>query len=188
MYSKTNIGKLSKAQISKLLKGNRVRIKSGTGHEISLSKEQHKKLTRAHKKGMGYTLQFDPYQIDMNYEPLRGKANPKKMGEGMFDIAKSVGKSVAPALIDLASKELKKIEGSGRKRKTACGKCKTKTGGNKIVNTFKDIANSIQPFVPIAKEIVPIIRGSGYKSVRAGPKTKRLLKNVNGGALIPAGY
>ena len=42
MYSKTNIAKLSKAQISKLLKGNRVRIKSGTGHEISLSKEQHK--------------------------------------------------------------------------------------------------------------------------------------------------
>jgi len=88
---------------------------------------------------------------------------------------------------DIASKELKnKIEGSGRKRKKACGKCKT--GGNKIVNTFKDIANSIQPFVPIAKEIVPIIRGSGYKSVRAGPKSKRLLKNVNGGALIPAGY
>ena len=50
MYSKTNIGKLSKAQISKLLKGHRVRVKSGTGHEISLSKEQHKKLTRAHKK------------------------------------------------------------------------------------------------------------------------------------------
>ena len=79
----------------------------------------------------------------------------------MFDIAKSVGKSVAPVLIDLASKELKKkIEGSGRKRKKACGKCKT--GGNKIVNTFKDIANSIQPFVPIVKEVVPLIRGSGY--------------------------
>ena len=118
MYSKTNIAKLSKAQISKLLKGNRVRIKSGTGHEISLSKEQHKKLTRAHKKGMGYTLQFDPYQVDMNYEPLRGKANPKKMGEGIFDIAKSVGKSVAPVLIDLASKELKnKIEGTGKNAK-----------------------------------------------------------------------
>jgi len=187
MYSKTNIGKLSKAQISKLLKGNRVRIKSGTGHEISLSKEQHKKLIRAHKKGMGYTLQFDPYQIDMNYEPLRGKPNPKKMGEGIFDIAKSVGKSVAPALIDLASNELKKkIEGTGKKRKKSCGKCKT--GGNKIVNTFKDIANSIQPFVPIVKEVVPLIKGVGYKSPRAGPKTKRLLKNVNGGALIPAGY
>ena len=187
MYSKTNIAKLSKAQILKLLKGHRVRIKSGSGHEISLSKEQHKKLTRAHKKGMGSTLQFDPYQIDMNYEPLRGKANPKKMGEGIFDIAKSVGKSVAPALIDLASNELKKkIEGSGKKRKKACGKCKT--GGNKIVNTFKDIANSIQPFVPIAKEIVPLIRGGkGYKSPRAGPKSKRLLKNVNGGALLPAG-
>ena len=136
MYSKTNIGKLSKAQISKLLKGHRVRVKSGTGHEISLSKEQHKKLNRAHKKGMGSTLQFDPYQIDMNYETLRGKPNPKKMGDGFFDIAKSVEKSVAPALIDLASKELKKkIEGSGKKRKKACGKCKT--GGNKIVNTFK---------------------------------------------------
>jgi hypothetical protein len=118
MYSKTNIAKLSKAQISKLLKGNRIRIKSGTGHEISLSKEQHKKLTRAHKKGMGYTVQFDPYQIDMNYEQLRGKPNPKKMGEGIFDIAKSVGKSVAPVLIDLASKELKnKIEGTVKNAK-----------------------------------------------------------------------
>jgi len=186
MYSKTNIAKLSKAQISKLLKGHRVRIKSGTGHEISLSKEQHKKLTRAHKKGMGYTLQFDPYQVDMNYEPLRGKPNPKKMGEGIFDIAKSVGKSVAPVLIDLASKELKNKIGTGKKRK-ACGKCKTKTGGNKIVNTFKDIAHSIEPFVPIAKEIVPLIRGSGYKSPIAGPKSKQLVKKVNGGALLPAG-
>ena len=43
MYSKINIGKFSKMQISKLLKGHRVRVKSGTGHEISLSKEQHKK-------------------------------------------------------------------------------------------------------------------------------------------------
>ena len=111
------------------------------------------------------------------------------MGEGIFDIAKSVGKSVAPALIDLASNELKKkIEGTGKKRKIACRKCKTKTGGNKIVNTFKDIANSIQPFVPIVKEVVPLIRrGKGYKSPRAGSKSKRLLKNVNGGALLPAG-
>ena len=109
------------------------------------------------------------------------------MGEGIFDVAKNIGKSVAPALIDLASKELKKkIEGSGKKRKKARGKCKT--GGNKIVNTFKDIANSIEPFVGIAKEVVPLIRGSGYKSPRSGPKAKRLLKNVNGGALIPAGY
>ena len=39
---------------------------------------------------------------------LLKKQNPKKKGEGIFDIAKSVGKSVAPALIDLASKELKR--------------------------------------------------------------------------------
>ena len=105
----------------------------------------------------------------------------------MFDIAKNLGKTVAPALIDIASKELKnKIEGSGRKHKKACGKCKT--GGNKIVNTFKDIANSIKPFAPITKEIVPLIRGGkGYKSPRAGPKSKQLVKKVNGGALIPAG-
>ena len=106
------------------------------------------------------------------------------MGEGIFDIAKSVGKSVAPVLIDLASKELKNKIGTGKKRK-ACGKCKT--GGNKIVNTFKDTANSIQPFVPIAKEIVPLIRGGGYKSPRAGPKSEQLVKKVNGGALLPAG-
>ena len=109
------------------------------------------------------------------------------MSDGIFDVAKNIGKSVAPAIIYLASKQLKKkIEGSGKKRKKACGKCKT--GGNKIVNTLKDIANSIQPFVPIVKEVVPLIKGSGYKSPRACPKSKRLLKNVNGGALIPAGY
>ena len=102
----------------------------------------------------------------------------------MFDIAKNLEKTVAPALIDLASKELKnKIEGSGKKRKKACGKCKT--GGNKIVNTFKDITHSIEPFVPIAKEIVPLIRGRGYKSPRAG--LIQLVKKVNGGALLPAG-
>ena len=32
-----------------------------------------------HIKNMGSTLQFDPYQIDMNYETLRGKPNPKKL-------------------------------------------------------------------------------------------------------------
>ena len=108
------------------------------------------------------------------------------MGEGIFDIAKNLGKTVAPVLNDLASNELKKkIEGTGKKRKKACGKCKT--GGNKIVNTFKDIAISIQPFVPIVKEVVPLIRGSGYKSPRAGSKSKRLIKNFKGGALLPAG-
>jgi hypothetical protein len=50
---------------------------------------------------MGSTLQFDPYQNDMNYEPLRGKPNPKKDGEGIFYVAKIIGKSVASALIDL---------------------------------------------------------------------------------------
>jgi len=40
------------------------------------------------------------------------KAGYKK-GEGVFDIVKSVGKAVAPALIDLASQEAKRRVGGG---------------------------------------------------------------------------
>ena len=120
-YHKINISKLSHNQILRLLWGKRVRVKHGTGHEISASEEQHKKKMWAHKYGSGHTIQFDLYQIDLhhhlNTKKKHGKAlipagyhgggesihKKKAKGEGISDIAKAGAKAIAPILIDAAS-------------------------------------------------------------------------------------
>jgi hypothetical protein len=126
MYHKTTIERLSPAQISKLLNGHRVRVKHGHGHEVHLSSEQHKKLHNAHRKGAGITMELDPFQIQA-HQHLRHASHavrhPHHMGhmghhmghgEGWYDVAKSVGKAVAPALIDVGSNALKNyVEGHG---------------------------------------------------------------------------
>ena len=62
-YSLASLDELSKAQISRLLNGHGVRVKHGSRHKVHLSKEQHKKLSRAHLKGSAITLRLDPFQI-----------------------------------------------------------------------------------------------------------------------------
>ena len=62
MYHPVSIDGLTNAQINKLLAGHPVRVKHGKHHKIGLSAEQYKKHVRAHTKGKGMTLQFDPYQ------------------------------------------------------------------------------------------------------------------------------
>jgi len=97
MYHKIAIHKLSHAQIGKLLNGHRIRVKHGHGHEIHASAEQHKKIHKAHQKGCGTTIQFDPYQIQ-HHQHLRGH------GDGMFgNIAKGAFKALAPVAIDALS-------------------------------------------------------------------------------------
>jgi hypothetical protein len=97
MYHKIAIHKLSHAQIGKLLNGHRIRVKHGHGHEIHASAEQHKKIVKAHQKGAGTTIQFDPYQIQ-HHQHLRGH------GDGMFgNIAKGAFKALAPVAIDALS-------------------------------------------------------------------------------------
>ena len=65
-YIQDGIQKLSKLQISKLLRGLPTRIKSGGAHQVKLSQEHSKKLHRAHLKGMGITVQLDPFAIYHN--------------------------------------------------------------------------------------------------------------------------
>ena len=77
MYHKASIAPLSSTQISKVLNGHSVRISSGNGHDIELSKEQLKKLSKAHKSGKGMTLTMDPYQIQ-NHMHLMGAGKLKK--------------------------------------------------------------------------------------------------------------
>jgi hypothetical protein len=127
-YHKVSIHKLSHAQLLKLLRGHRVRVKHGHGHEIHVSEEQHKKIMNAHKKGCGTTLQFDPYQIDMHKGQMpatpflyarqgHGEGIHHEHGEGFFDMIRSVGKTVAPALIDVGANALKNgIAGLGIRR------------------------------------------------------------------------
>ena len=114
-YHKINISKLSHNQILRLLRGHRIRVKHGSRHEIHASEEQHKKKTRAHKKGAGATIQFDPYQIEqhqhMRHKQKGGKCGKalfpagysvkrKKKGKGFADIAKKTEKVLAPIVID----------------------------------------------------------------------------------------
>jgi hypothetical protein len=71
MYHKASISPLSSTQISKILNGHSVRISSGNGHDIELSKEQLKKFAKAQKSGKGMTVTMDPYQMQ-NHQHLRG--------------------------------------------------------------------------------------------------------------------
>ena len=81
MYHKASIAPLSSTQISKILNGHSVRISAGNGHDIELSKEQFKKLTKAQKTGKGMTVTMDPYQMQ-NHQHLRGSGNVKKTAKG----------------------------------------------------------------------------------------------------------
>ena len=81
MYHKASIAPLSSTQISKILNGHSVRISSGNGHNIELSKEQLKKFAKAQKIGKGMTLTMDPYQMQ-NHQHLRGCGNIKKTAKG----------------------------------------------------------------------------------------------------------
>jgi hypothetical protein len=81
MYHKASIAPLSSTQISKILNGHSVRISSGNGHDIELSKEQLKKFARAQKSGKGMTVTMDPFQMQ-NHQHLRGSGNLKKTAKG----------------------------------------------------------------------------------------------------------
>ena len=98
MYHPTNIAKLSAAQISKILNGHRVRVKHGNHHVLHLSHEQAKKVHSSHKKGCACTIQFDPFQQQMEHH------HSLRKGKGVFDVFKSVVKAVAPVAIDEGGK------------------------------------------------------------------------------------
>ena len=112
MYHQININKLSHNQISKLLNGHRIRVKHGHGHTIHASTEQHNKISKAHRKGAGHTIQFDPYQIE-HHQHLRGHGGGS-VGSVVNHLAKSTIKHYAPKVIDYAANYAKnKISGLG---------------------------------------------------------------------------
>jgi hypothetical protein len=71
MYHPASIAPLSESQISKALKGLPVRVSVGNQHDVELSAQQFKNLSKAHKKGKASTITFDPFQIQ-NHMGLKG--------------------------------------------------------------------------------------------------------------------
>ena len=71
MYHPASIAPLSESQITKALKGLPVRVSVGNQHDVELSAQQFKNLSKAHKKGKASTITFDPFQIQ-NHMGLKG--------------------------------------------------------------------------------------------------------------------
>lgn len=95
MYFPLNIEDLSHNQLTRLKHGHTIRVKpSSSGRVIHLSKEQMKKAKSAVKKGSGFSVSFDPYQMALH------------QGSGFFsDLVEKV-KSYIPQAKEFAKKEI----------------------------------------------------------------------------------
>jgi hypothetical protein len=146
MYAKSEIKKLSEKQLSKLLNGHAVRVQYGSGLNVQLSPEQHKKLMKANAKQKGMTIRFDPYQL-LNHGHLRksgiGRMAKKLMGGNVISTSKDASKALITAGSDRA---VRAIEGSGLR------------GGN-VIATSKDAAKSL--ITAGSDRAVRSIEGSG---------------------------
>lgn len=92
-YSAVEFAPLSQASIKKMLKGNTVRVKHGSGLKLHLSKAQMKKHLSSKKKGQGgYNMTLDPYQCEMH-------------GSGFLQDA---GKFLKKNIVEPAKQEVKK--------------------------------------------------------------------------------
>ena len=105
MSHKASISPLSSTQISKILNGHSVRVSAGNGHDVELSKEQFKKLSKAHNAGKAITLTMDPFQIQ-NHQYLRGSGNVKKTAKG----------SVKRLIVSGTDRAIRAMEGSSVNR------------------------------------------------------------------------
>ncbi len=63
MYFETEVRKLSKVQLNKMLKGKNFRIKKGTAHTINLTEAQLKKFNRNCRQGKALTIKLTQDQI-----------------------------------------------------------------------------------------------------------------------------
>jgi hypothetical protein len=107
MYHPASIAPLSSSQISKALKGLPVRVSVGNHHDIELSQEQLKKLSKAGLKGKAATIAMDPYQIQ-NHMHLLGAGKLKK------NIRENAGRLITSG----TDRAIQAIEGSGKLKKS----------------------------------------------------------------------
>ena len=107
MYHPASIAPLSSSQISKALKGLPVRVSVGNHHDIELSQEQFKKLSKAGLKGKAATIAMDPYQIQ-NHMHLLGAGKLKK----------SIRADAARLVSAGTDRAIEAITGSGKLKKS----------------------------------------------------------------------
>ena len=107
MYHPASIASLSPSQISKALKGLPVRVSVGNHHDVELSQEQLKKLSKAGLKGKAATIAMDPYQIQ-NHMHLLGAGKLKK----------SIRADAARLVSAGTDRAIEAITGSGKLKKS----------------------------------------------------------------------
>jgi hypothetical protein len=200
MYHKVPIQKLSHSQIMKLLKGDRIRVKHGSGHEIHVSEEQHKKIHAAHKKGAGTTIQFDPFQQQMEAHHVLRSIGGKGFKEGAL---KFLRKEVLPTAIDFGAEQLKKVAvGDGMKKIRVKKKTPAKKGKGFKEGALKFLRKEVLPtaidFAAEQAKHAAIGDGihHGYHvhphhahAHHAHPHHAHAHHaHAHGGALLPAGY
>ena len=105
-YQQTSIAPLTPSQISKALKGLPVRVSVGDHHQVELSQEQLKKLSRAGLKGKASTITLDPFQIQ-NHMHLLGAGQLKK----------NIRQNASRLITSGTDRAIRAIEGSGQLKK-----------------------------------------------------------------------
>ena len=104
MYAPAEFAPLSPASMKKLLKGQTVRVKHGSGLKIHLSKAQYKKHQSSKLKGKGYNLTLDPYQSQMH-------------GQGFFEDVGSAFKQLGNSFVENVAKPVgREIVNEGKKQ------------------------------------------------------------------------
>ena len=167
MYHPASIAPLSASQISKALKGLPVRVSVGNQHDVELSAQQFKNLSKAYQKGKASTITLDPFQIQ-NHMHLLGSGVLKKSARGnasrlitsatdrairaiqggnITAVAKDSGKDV---IVASGERAVRAIEGSGMRRRSR--------GGN-ITAVAKDSGKDV--IVASGERAVRSIAGSG---------------------------
>ena len=167
MYHPASIAPLSESQITKALKGLPVRVSVGNQHDVELSAQQFKNLSKAHKKGKASTITMDPFQIQ-NHMHLLGSGVLKKSARGnasrlitsatdrairaiqggnITAVAKDSGKDV---IVASGERAVRSIAGSGMRRRSY--------GGN-ITAVAKDSGKDV--IVASGERAVRSIAGSG---------------------------
>jgi len=171
----------------KLLKGERVRVKHGSGHEIHASEEQHKKIMNANKKGCGTTLQFDPFQQQMEAHHVLRSIGGKGFKEGAL---KFLRKEVLPTAIDFGAEQLKKVAVGEGVKKTVLKRHAKKGKGFKE-GALKFLRKEVLPTAIDfgAEQLKKVAVGEGMRKKKpTGGSGSPPLSGDEGGALYPAGY
>jgi len=95
MYNPISIAPLSESQILKALKGLPVRVSVGNQHDVELSAQQFKNLSKAHQKGKILTITMDPYQVQNHMHLLEaGKLKKNIRGNAGRLITSATDRSI----------------------------------------------------------------------------------------------